>query len=78
MDFKPFKVGKYVFLDKLATGGMAEVYRVKASGASGFEKQLAIKRILSHFSTNEMFLRMFEYRGQTQQPADTCQYRANV
>src|SRR3954467_11936091 len=63
MDFKPFKIGKYLLLERLATGGMAEVYRAKASGAGGFEKQLAIKRILPTYSTNEEFRRMFEYEA---------------
>ena len=63
MDFKPFKIGKYLLLERLATGGMAEVYRAKASGAGGFEKQLAIKRILPSYSSNEEFRRMFEYEA---------------
>src|SRR3954466_1174745 len=42
---------------------MAEVYRAKASGAGGFEKQLAIKRILPTYSQNEEFRRMFEYEA---------------
>ncbi len=63
LDFKPFKIGKYLLLERLATGGMAEVYRAKASGAGGFEKQLAIKRILPTYSQNEEFRRMFEYEA---------------
>ncbi len=63
MDFKPFKIGKYLLLEKIATGGMAEVYRAKASGAGGFEKQLAIKRILPNYASNEEFRRMFEYEA---------------
>lgn len=63
MEFKPFKIGKYLLLEKLAVGGMAEVYRAKASGAGGFEKQLAIKRILPTYSENEEFRRMFEYEA---------------
>jgi serine/threonine protein kinase len=62
-DFKPFKIGKYLLLERLATGGMAEVYRARASGAGGFEKQLAIKRILPNYSSNEEFRRMFEYEA---------------
>jgi len=63
LDFKPFKIGKYLLLERIATGGMAEVYRAKASGAGGFEKQLAIKRILPSYSANEEFRRMFEYEA---------------
>jgi serine/threonine-protein kinase len=42
---------------------MAEVYRAKASGAGGFEKQMAIKRILPNDSSNEEFRKMFEYEA---------------
>ena len=63
LDFKPFKIGKYLLLERLAAGGMAEVYRAKASGAGGFEKQLAVKRILPNYSQNEEFRRMFEYEA---------------
>lgn len=60
MEFKPYKMGKYLLLERLAAGGMAEVYRAKASGASGFEKHLAIKRILPEHLEDETFRKMFE------------------
>jgi serine/threonine protein kinase len=63
LEFRPFKIGKYLLLERIATGGMAEVYRAKASGAGGFEKQLAIKRILPTYSENEEFRKMFEYEA---------------
>lgn len=63
MDFKPFKMGRYLLMERLATGGMAEVYRAKAGGAGGFEKQVAIKRILPTYSQNEEFRKMFEYEA---------------
>ncbi len=56
-------MGRYLLLERLATGGMAEVYRAKASGAGGFEKQLAVKRILPNYSANDEFQRMFEYEA---------------
>ena len=37
--------GKYQLLERIARGGMAEVYRAKSHGVSGFEKVLVIKRI---------------------------------
>ncbi|MBI3294866.1 MAG: serine/threonine protein kinase [Deltaproteobacteria bacterium] len=63
MEFKPFKQGKYVLLERLASGGMAEVYRAKADGAGGFVKQLAVKRILPNYSQNDEFQKMFEYEA---------------
>ena len=46
--FQPQKFGKYQLLDKIATGGMAELYSAKLTGAEGFEKLIAIKKILPH------------------------------
>ncbi len=53
---KPF--GRYVLLNKLAIGGMAEIYKAKTYGVDGFEKQLAIKRILTHYSADKEFISM--------------------
>ena len=51
--------GQYLLLDKIATGGMAEMFLAKRKGVEGFEKILAIKRILPHMSDNEEFVTMF-------------------
>ena len=51
--------GEYKILKKIATGGMAEVFLAKRIGMKGFEKLLAIKRILPQFSENEEFIAMF-------------------
>ena len=51
--------GEYKILKKVATGGMAEVFLAKRVGMKGFEKLLAIKRILPQFSENEEFIAMF-------------------
>ncbi len=53
------KFGDYVLLEKIATGGMAELFKAKRSGPEGFEKILAIKQILPHLSDNEEFVTMF-------------------
>ncbi len=55
----PIKFGKYLLLEKLNTGGMAEVYRAKAFGVAGFEKNFAIKKILPHLSEDPEFIAMF-------------------
>lgn len=54
------KFGKYLLLEKLAVGGMAEVYLAKSSGANGVNKFVAIKRILPQFSNNPEFISMFK------------------
>jgi len=51
--------GQYLLLSKIATGGMAELFKAKRKGVEGFEKILAIKRILPHMSDNEEFITMF-------------------
>ncbi|MCA9522744.1 MAG: protein kinase, partial [Myxococcales bacterium] len=55
----PQRFGKYILMNKIAMGGMAEIYRAKTVGAEGFEKELAIKRILPHFTEDESFVKMF-------------------
>lgn len=54
------RFGKYVLLEKLAAGGMAEVYLSKNTGAIGVSKFVAIKRILPQYSDNEEFVEMFK------------------
>ena len=51
--------GKYTLVERIAVGGMAEIYRAKTFGAAGFEKDLVIKRILPQFSADDDFVRMF-------------------
>jgi serine/threonine protein kinase/tetratricopeptide (TPR) repeat protein len=55
----PDRFGKYHVLDRLAQGGMAEIYRVKTVGIAGFEKRLALKRILPAFAREPRFIRSF-------------------
>lgn len=56
--FEPKPFGRYVLLEKLAVGGMAEIYKAKTYGVDGFEKQLAIKRILPHCAADTEFIKM--------------------
>jgi len=49
-DFQPVRFGKYILLEKLATGGMAQLYKAKITGIQGFEKLIAIKMILPHLA----------------------------
>ena len=43
----------------LNVGGMAQVYLCKQKGSEGFEKLVAIKRILPAYAGSEKFIRMF-------------------
>ena len=58
-DFEPQQFGKYQLLDKIAVGGMAELYRAKVTREYGFEKQVAIKKILPHLSDEGNLLKAF-------------------
>jgi len=51
--------GPYRLLDRVAVGGMAEVFKAKRGGVEGFEKIVAVKRILPHLSENKEFVDMF-------------------
>ncbi len=53
------RFGKYHVLEKLAQGGMAEVYKVKTVGIAGFEKIQALKRILPTSAREGRFIRSF-------------------
>jgi len=55
----PGSFGRYQLLEKIAAGGMAEVYRARMSGEEGFAKIVAIKRILPHMADNDDFITMF-------------------
>lgn len=55
----PARIGRYEVLRKIATGGMAELFLAKQTGMEGFEKVVAIKRILSHLAHDEEFINMF-------------------
>src|SRR6266571_3456784 len=50
---------RYRVIEKLASGGMAEVFRAESEGLQGFKKQVAIKRVLPHLSEKKKFISMF-------------------
>jgi serine/threonine protein kinase len=58
-EFLPKQFGKYQLLDKIAVGGMAELFRAKLTGVQGFEKLIAIKKILSNLSEEENLVKSF-------------------
>ena len=55
----PKTVGRYQILDRLAVGGMAELFKAQLIGELGFEKLVAIKKILPHLATDKSFVEMF-------------------
>ena len=55
----PAAFGKYQLLERIATGGMAEVFLARSFGVEGFEKRLVIKRILPQLARSPHFVQMF-------------------
>ncbi|HNX51645.1 MAG TPA: protein kinase, partial [Thermoanaerobaculaceae bacterium] len=51
--------GQYDLIEPIATGGMAEVFKARMRGVEGFQKIVAIKRILPHLTENDEFVTMF-------------------
>jgi serine/threonine protein kinase len=57
--FESQQFGKYQLLEKVAVGGMAELYRAKVTGDHGFEKLVAIKKILPHLTDEGNLVKAF-------------------
>ncbi|MCA9675197.1 MAG: serine/threonine protein kinase, partial [Myxococcales bacterium] len=56
---KPVPFGKYYLLERINVGGMAEVFRAKSFGVEGFERLVAVKRILPNIAEDRDFIKMF-------------------
>ncbi len=63
MTARPEKFGRYELLERLATGGMAELYRAVLSGPYEFRKTVAIKKILPHLNGDPLFRKLFLHEG---------------
>ncbi|HEY4187164.1 MAG TPA: serine/threonine-protein kinase [Polyangia bacterium] len=53
------RLGRYELIQRIAVGGMAEVYRAYAVGPGDFRKLVAIKRLLPQHALDPQLLRMF-------------------
>jgi len=59
-EITPVRLGnKYILLDLLGTGGMAEVFRGKLTGEKGFEKLIVIKQLLDHVGKDSELVEHF-------------------
>lgn len=50
---------RYRVIERIAAGGMAEVFRAESAGLEGFKKRVAIKRVLPHLAGKKEFIGMF-------------------
>ena len=55
----PQRLGPYELIERIATGGMAEVYLARRAGPHGFQKVFAVKRILPQLAGDAEFVAMF-------------------
>ncbi|MBI2897609.1 MAG: protein kinase [Deltaproteobacteria bacterium] len=55
---EPTLFGPYELLDRIAEGGMAEVFRARSRGVAGFEKIIVVKRILPQLSQTPAFVEL--------------------
>ncbi len=51
-------MARYELFERIGVGGMAEIFRGRAVAGGGFEKPVAIKRILPHLSQDPKFVAM--------------------
>jgi len=55
----PARFGKYELVQRLAKGGMAEIFLARSFGVEGFERHLVIKRILPDLASSPKFVALF-------------------
>ena len=55
----PIGFGRYQLVERLAVGGMAELFVATAPGEHGFQKKVVIKRLLPHLVDDETYNAMF-------------------
>jgi serine/threonine protein kinase len=53
------RLGRYILVDRLGAGGMAEVFRALALGPEQFQRVVVVKRILPQFAAKPSFVQMF-------------------
>ncbi|MEZ4367069.1 MAG: serine/threonine-protein kinase [Kofleriaceae bacterium] len=55
---KAQQLGRYHLLDRIAFGGMAEIYRAKTFDSHGLPHLVAVKRVLAHLAEDDDFIQM--------------------
>lgn len=54
-----FVAGRYELLQRIAIGGMAEIWRARMVGLAGFSRTVVLKRMLPHLALDPVFVTMF-------------------
>lgn len=58
-DLQGREFGKYRLLQRIGSGGMAEIWKASLAGVDGFEKILVVKKILPRYARHRQFITMF-------------------
>jgi serine/threonine-protein kinase len=58
------QLGKYLLIEPIASGGMAEVWRAEVAGPAGFVKQVAVKLVRADRGDDDEMVRMFIQEAQ--------------
>lgn len=53
------RIGRYELIEQLGAGGMAEIFKARATGPGGFQRTVVVKRILPANCSDPSFVRMF-------------------
>ena len=59
LEIRPERFGRYILLDRIGSGGMAEVFRAVMPGVEGFQRTFVVKRILAERAQSPYFVDMF-------------------
>jgi serine/threonine protein kinase len=59
IEITPERFGRYVLLDRIGVGGMADVFRAVMPGVEGFQRTFVVKRILAERAKSPYFVEMF-------------------
>lgn len=59
----PYRFGRYTLLERIASGGTAEIFRAILYAEEGFSKVVAVKRLLPGFAENSELERMLIDEG---------------
>src|SRR5438045_4663404 len=55
----PISFGRYQLVERLAVGGMAELFLATSPGEHGFQKKVVIKRLLPHLIADGTYTAIF-------------------
>jgi serine/threonine-protein kinase len=54
-----FQMGRYMLIERIGEGGMAEIFFARSHGAEGFVRDLVVKRMHPHLARNRLAVNQF-------------------